>query len=62
MARTYDGSAESLVSNATRKSAETMGYLTDLINGAVEALRAASIDLPAFNRFDRLVSPDNPQR
>jgi hypothetical protein len=54
--RPYDESAEGVVSNATRKSAETMSDPADLINRAVEALQAAAIDLPAFSTLDRLVN------
>jgi len=54
--RPYDEAAEDLVSNTTRKSAETMSDPADLINRAVEALQAAAIDLPAFSTLDRLVN------
>ena len=37
-------------------AAETMSDPADLINRSIEALRAASIDLPAFSTLDRLVN------
>ena len=52
----YDEMAERLVVDTTLKAAETMSDPADLINRAVEALRAAAIDLPAFSTLDRLVN------
>ena len=48
--------AEELVTKTTLETAETMSDPADLINRAVEALQAASIDLPAFSTLDRLVN------
>lgn len=52
----YDDAAERLVAGAVLEAAETMSDPADLINRSVEALEAASIDLPAFSTLDRLVS------
>jgi TnpA family transposase len=52
----YGDSAEELVTKTTLETAVTMSDPADLINRAVEALQAASIDLPAFSTLDRLVN------
>ena len=52
----YGDVAEELVTKITLETAETMSDPADLINRAVEALQAASIDLPAFSTLDRLVN------
>ncbi len=52
----YDEMAERLVVDTTLKAAETMSDPADLINRAVEALRAAAIELPVFSTRDRLVN------
>ena len=52
----YGDMAEELVIRTTLEAAETMSDPADLINRAVEALRAASMDLPAFSTLDRLVN------
>ena len=52
----YGDAAEELVTKTTLETAETMSDPADLINRAVEALQAASIDLPAFSTLDRLVN------
>ena len=52
----YGEAAEQLVTKTTLETAETMSDPADLINRAVEALQAASIDLPAFSTLDRLVN------
>lgn len=45
----YDDAAECMVTNTVLAAAETMSDPADLINRAVEALQAASIDLPALH-------------
>jgi Domain of unknown function (DUF4158) len=52
----YDETAERLVTDITRETAETMSDPADLINRAVETLQASTIDLPAFSTLDRLVN------
>jgi len=52
----YGDAAEELVTKTTLETAETMSDPADLINRAVEALQAASMDLPAFSTLDRLVN------
>jgi hypothetical protein len=52
----YAEAGETLVRSTSLDAAETMSDPADLINRAIEALRAASIDLPAFSRLDRLVN------
>ncbi|MBV9748429.1 MAG: Tn3 family transposase, partial [Acetobacteraceae bacterium] len=51
----YDDAAERMVADTVLAAAETMSDPADLINRAVEALKAAAIDLPAFSTLDRLV-------
>lgn len=50
----YDDAAERLSADAVLAAAETMSDPADLINRAVEALQAASIDLPAYGTLDRM--------
>jgi TnpA family transposase len=50
----YGREGEGLVSAAIINAAATMSDPADLINRALEALAAASIDLPAFSTLDRL--------
>jgi hypothetical protein len=52
----YGGAGEELITRTTLETAETMSDPADLINRAVETLRAASMDLPAFSTLDRLVN------
>jgi TnpA family transposase len=52
----YGDAAEELATKTTLETAETMSDPADLINRAVEALQAASMDLPAFSTLDRLVN------
>ena len=52
----YGDAAEELVTRTTLETAETMSDPADLINRAIEALQAASMDLPAFSTLDRLVN------
>ena len=52
----YGDTAEELVTKTTLETAETMSDPADLINRAVEALQAGSMDLPAFSTLDRLVN------
>jgi Domain of unknown function (DUF4158)/Tn3 transposase DDE domain len=52
----YNDAAERLITITTLEAAETMSDPADLINRAVETLRAGAIDLPAFSRLDRLVN------
>jgi len=52
----YDKAGDRLVCDTILDAAETMSDPADLINRAVEALQAASIDLPAFSTLDRLVN------
>ena len=52
----YGDEAERLITRTVLEAAETMSDPADLINRAVEALRAAAIDLPAFSTLDRLVN------
>ncbi len=52
----YGGAGEELITRTTLEAAETMSDPADLINRAVETLRAASMDLPAFSTLDRLVN------
>ena len=52
----YGDLAEGLVTKTILEAAETMSDPADLINQAVEALQAASVDLPAFSTLDRLVN------
>ena len=52
----YPDAGEILVTNTVLEAAETMSDPADLINRAIEALRGARIDLPAFSTLDRLVN------
>jgi TnpA family transposase len=52
----YAEAGRRLVSSTTLEAAETMSDPADLINRAIEALHAASIDLPAFSTLDRYVN------
>jgi hypothetical protein len=52
----YGDAAELLVKRTVLEAAETMSDPADLINRSIEALQAASIDLPAFSTLDRLVN------
>lgn len=52
----YPDAGEVLVTNSVLEAAETMSDPADLINRAIEALRDARIDLPAFSTLDRLVN------
>src|SRR4051812_17247184 len=52
----YPETGEVLVTNIVLEAAETMSHPADLINRAIEALRRARIDLPAFSTLDRLVN------
>lgn len=52
----YPDAGEVLVTNTVLEAAETMSDPADLINRAIEALRGAMIDLPAFSTLDRLVN------
>jgi hypothetical protein len=52
----YPDTGEVLVTNIVLEAAETMSDPADLINRAIEALRRARIDLPAFSTLDRLVN------
>ena len=52
----YPDAGEVLVTNIVLEAAETMSDPADLINRAIEALRRARIDLPAFSTLDRLVN------
>ncbi len=52
----YGDAAGLLVTRTVLEAAETMSDPADLINRSIEALQAASIDLPAFSTLDRLVN------
>ena len=52
-ARPYAESGEELVVSTVLTAAATMSDPADLINRAIEALRGAMIDLPAFSTLDR---------
>ena len=52
----YDAAAEQMLAGTVLDAAETMSDPADLINRAIEALKAAPIDLPAFSTLDRLVN------
>jgi hypothetical protein len=52
----YGDAAGLLVTGTVLEAAETMSDPADLINRSIEALQAASIDLPAFSTLDRLVN------
>ena|ERR1700712_4828003 len=49
----YDEMAERLLSGIILGAAETMSDPADLINRAIETLRAAATDLPGFSTLDR---------
>lgn len=55
-ATSYDDTAERLVTDTVLAAAKTMSDPADLINRAVEALKEARIDLPAFSTLDRSVN------
>ena len=52
----YGADAECLVTSTVLEAAETMSDPADLINRVVEALHAATTDLPAFSTLDRRVN------
>lgn len=52
----YDDAAERLVTDVVLDVAKTMSDPADLINRAIEALKEAKMDLPAFSTLDRLVN------
>ena len=52
----YDAAAEQMLAGTVLDAVETMSDPADLINRAIEALKAAPIDLPAFSTLDRLVN------
>ncbi|MBY5827382.1 Tn3 family transposase [Rhizobium leguminosarum] len=52
----YDETGEQLVTDTVLAGAKTMSDPADLINRAIEALKEARIDLPAFSTLDRLVN------
>ncbi|MBA8903109.1 Tn3 family transposase [Phyllobacterium sp. P30BS-XVII] len=55
-ATAYGDIGEALVKDTVLFAAKTMSDPADLINRAIEALKEAKIDLPAFSTLDRLVN------